>query len=193
MPLSTTLLTTKIFATMALSAAAAGNSNLRPHRVDNYAASSSSYLLQKARPFSSRKLEDNGNQQQQPSIKFSSCVDMKLLPDEYTNANDDTILSYVKSGKLMSTKSYVLFYMCNGDTTCDEDDLYIVDIGTYTKNIASYFVNYEDGICRACNQYSNYCNSNDDGGSSGSYSSYGNNYGNNNNKYGNNNHPTLTL
>ena len=109
---------------------------------------------------------------------------MKLLPDEYTNGGgDDTILSYVKSGKLMSTKSYVLFYMCNGDT-CNEDDLYIVDIGTYTKNIASYFVNYEDGICRACNQYADYCNSNDDGSSSSSsYSSYGNN-----NNYGNNNY-----
>ena len=168
---------------MAVSAAAAGNSNLRPHRVGNNAASSSS-LLQKARPFSSRKLDDNANQQQQPSIKFSSCVDMKLLPDEYTDGGaDDTMLSYVKSGKLMSTKSYVLFYMCNGDT-CDEDDLYIVDIGTYTKNIASYFVNYEDGICRACNQYADYCNSNDDGSSSGSsYSSYGNN-----NNYGNNNY-----
>jgi len=179
---------------MAVSAAAAGNSNLRPHhRVGNNAASSSSSLLQKARPFSSRKLDDNANQQQQPSIKFSSCVDMKVLPDEYTDGGaDDTMLSYVKSGKLMSTKSYVLFYMCNGDT-CDEDDLYIVDIGTYTKNIASYFVNYEDGICRACNQYAAYCNSNDDGSSSGSsyssYSSYGNNYnGNNNNNNGNNNY-----
>eukprot|EP00986_Skeletonema_menzelii_P019948 scaffold29718_cov177-Skeletonema_menzelii.AAC.2 len=62
--------------------------------------------------------------------------------------------------------------MCSGDT-CYEDEEYIVDINTYTKNIASYHANYKDTICQGCNMYADFCSSgNDDGG---------NNYYNNNN------------
>ena len=105
------------------------------------------------------------------SIKFSKCVDIKTLPDNYV-VDDDTVLSNIKGGDMLSAKSYVLFHMCSGDT-CYEDEEYIVDINTYTKNIASYHANYKDTICQGCNMYADFCSSgNDDGG---------NNYYNNNN------------
>ena len=112
-------------------------------------------LLQKARPYS-RKLDEQQQFDGTYSMKFSKCVDIKLLPE---NHDDDSVVSSVKSGTLTSTKSFVLFYMCDGDNTCYEDDLYIVDINTYAKNIASYFANYEDTICNACSKYANFCSS----------------------------------
>ena len=121
-----------------------------------------------------RKLD--GAQQQfdgSTSIKFSKCVDIKTLPNNYV-VDDDTVLSNIKYGDMLSVKSYVLFHLCSGDT-CYEDEEYIVDINTYTKNIASYYANYEETICQACNKYADFCSSgNDDGG---------NNYNNNNYNY----------
>ena len=119
------------------------------------------------------------------SIKFSKCVDIKTLPNNYA-VDDDTTLSNIKNEDTLSVKSYVLFYMCSGDT-CYEDEEYIVDINTFTKNIASYHANYEETICQVCNKYANYCSSgNDDGGNSYSNNYSNNSYSNNNNSYNNN-------
>ena len=134
----------------------------------------SNLLLQKA----SRKLDAEADQQFDgySSIRFSQCVDIKILPDNYA-VDDDAVLSTIRSGKMVSTKSYVLFYMCDG-STCYEDDEYIVDINTFTKNIASYHANYEGSICQACNKYANYCSggSDDDGSANNSYNYNNNNY-----------------
>jgi hypothetical protein len=146
MPLATTPLTSTLAMAATAAAAAADNSRVR--------LGSGNTLLQKA----SRKLDAYQQFDGSSSIRFSKCVDIKTLPDNY-DVDDDTVLSNLKSGDLLSAKSYVLFHMCDGDT-CYEDEEYIVDISTYTKNMASYYANYEGMICQACNKYAaNFCSS----------------------------------
>jgi len=161
LPLATTIGTSSIILTMA--AAASDNSSIRRLNRGNNALPRDP----------SRKLDAAAQFDGSSSIKFSKCVDIKTLPDNY-QVDDDAVVSTIKSGDLVSTKSYVLFHMCTGGT-CYEDEEYIVDINTYTKNIASYYANYEGAICQACNKYADFCSSgNDDGGNS---------YNNNNNYY----------
>lgn len=163
LPLAT--IGTTSIVTMAASAAASDDSSTRR-------LNSGKKLLQKA----SRRLDGDQQFDGSASIKFSQCVDIKTLPYNY-QIDDDTVLSTIRSGKMVSTKSYVLFNMCYGGT-CYEDEEYIVDINTYTKNIASYHVNYQGSICQACNRYADYCSSgNDDGGNNYGYNSNNNNYG----------------
>ena len=161
--LATTIGTSSIILTMA--AAASDNSSIRRLSRGNNA------LLRK--PF--RKLDAAQQFDGSSSIKFSKCVDIKTLPDNY-HVDDDAVASTIKSGDLVSTKSYVLFHMCNGGT-CYEDEEYIVDINTYTNNIASYYANYDGAICQACNKYADFCSSgNDDGGNSYNNNNNYNNY-----------------
>jgi len=169
LPLATTIGTSSIILTMA--AAASDNSSIsRLSRGKN------------ALPRNpSRKLDASQQFDGSSSIKFSKCVDIKTLPDNY-QVDDDAVTSTIKSGDLVSTKSYVLFHMCNGGT-CYEDEEYIVDINTYTKNIASYYANYEGAICQACNKYADFCSSgNDDGGNSYNNNNNYNNYYNGGNR-----------
>ena len=94
------------------------------------------------------------------SIKFSQCVDLKLRSDDLFN--DDTI-GYTKAGQMISTKSYVLFHVCQGDECCYEsdDDLYFVDLPTYVMNMATYHATAKTSYCEACDTYyADFCASN---------------------------------
>lgn len=161
MPLATNtpLTSTLVMVTAAVAAAAAADTS-----IDRLGSANA--LLQKA----SRKLDAYQQFDGSSSIRFSKCVDIKTLPDNY-DVDDDSVLSSMKSGNTLSAKSYVLFHMCDGDT-CYEDEEYIVDINTYTKNMASYYANYEGTICQACNKYA------------ASFCSSGSSNNNNNNYYG---------
>lgn len=151
-------------ASIGSSSTAAADKSSNSRRLGSTSGGSNA-LLRKA----SRKLD--GSSPYQQSIQFSKCVDIKTLPDNY-DFDDDMVISTMKSGDMLSAKSYVIFNWCSGDTSsCDEDEKYIVDINTYTKNIASYFANYEGTICQACNKYADFCSSsgNNDDGNYGEY------------------------
>ena len=99
------------------------------------------------------------------SIKFSSCLDIKTYD---ANLFDDDMIQYVQSGRVVSTKSYVLFHACQ-DADCDDDDeLYIVDLPTYLTSIVEYKAEEMENYCRACEEAEDTCvgddDSNDDGG-----------------------------
>ena len=97
-------------------------------------------LLQKARPYkknaagagSRRRLDQNFQIDVSYSVLFSRCVDIKLLDDDLF---DENVIEYTKAGSLISTKSYALFHVCQGDDCYyeSEDDLFIVDLATYVK------------------------------------------------------------
>ncbi len=112
-------------------------------------------LIQKARRYMkngsshhSRRLEFDGSY----NIQFSQCVDIKLLDDDLFG---DDVIEYTKAGEIISTKSYVLFHVCQ-DGDCgsgSEDDLYLLDLSTYVKNMASYHASTKSAYCDACDTY----------------------------------------
>ena len=123
-------------------------------------------LLKKARPYKRgsntgrRNLEEveiDGSY----SIKFSQCVDVKTFDEDLF---DENIVSYVQSGQIVSSHSYVLFHVCQGDN-CYYDgdaDIYIVDLATYLTNVAQYHANKRANYCEACGEFEDYCIAEDD-------------------------------
>ena len=119
-------------------------------------------LLQRARPYkksgnTSRRLEGDFEIDGSYSIKFSQCVDIKTVDE---NLFDENLISYVQAGQVVSTKSYVLFHVCQNNNCYYEsdDDLYIVDLPTYLSNVAMYYANQRTNYCEACNEFQDYCN-----------------------------------
>ena len=101
------------------------------------------------------------------SIQFSSCLDIKTYD---ANLFDEDIIQYVKSGRVVSTKSYVLFYACEDE--CDDDDLYIVDLPTYLTSIVEYKAEEMENYCRACEEAEDIC-VDDDNYNDGNYTDDG--------------------
>mmetsp|Transcript_21692 Transcript_21692/g.39847 ORF Transcript_21692/g.39847 Transcript_21692/m.39847 type:complete len:190 (+) Transcript_21692:83-652(+) len=125
-------------------------------------------LLKKARPYkkknaakdtSTRRLDGDEDFEIDGSynLKFSQCVDLKTYDEDLF---DEDIVSYVQAGQVVSTSSYVLFHVCQGDYCYyDADtDLYIVDLPTYLTNVATYHANKRTDYCEQCEEFEDYCN-----------------------------------
>jgi hypothetical protein len=117
-------------------------------------------LLHKARPYKSssshRRVEDENenNFDGNYNLQFAQCVDVKLLDNDLFS---DDVIEYTKAGEIISTKSYVLFHVCQ-QGACDsasEDDLYLLDLSTYVMNVASYHASVKGDYCNACDTYYN--------------------------------------
>lgn len=120
-------------------------------------------LLQKARPYNRRtnrgissrrhlEVELDGSY----NIQFSQCVDVKLRDDDLFQ---DEVVSYVQDGEIVSTKSYILFHLCQ-DNECfyeSDDDLYMVDLASYLMNVAKYHATKRTNYCNSCSSYVDYC------------------------------------
>mmetsp|Transcript_33386 Transcript_33386/g.76222 ORF Transcript_33386/g.76222 Transcript_33386/m.76222 type:complete len:523 (+) Transcript_33386:77-1645(+) len=91
------------------------------------------------------------------SLEFSQCIDVQTTDEDLF---DEDIIGYAKAGQVVSTKSYVLFHVCTDDTCYldAEDDLYMVDLGTYLANIATYHANKRTDFCEQCERNDEYCN-----------------------------------
>ena len=117
-------------------------------------------LMHKARPYKSsssrrRVEEDNENNfDGSYNLQFGQCVDVKLLDNDLFN---DDVIEYTKAGSIISTKSYVLFHVCQ-QGACDsasEDDLYLLDLSSYVQYVASYHASVKGDYCTACDTYYN--------------------------------------
>jgi len=124
-------------------------------------------LLKKAIPYrkggKSRHLQEQNNEiDGSYNLKFSQCVDIKTL-DENLFGND--MISYAQAGQVVSSRSFVLFHVCQGSNCYyeSEDDLYIVDLATYMKNVAVFHASKRRNYCNACNQFADSCNADVDG------------------------------
>jgi hypothetical protein len=141
------------------------NRNLR--RADDPAIQT---LLQRARPYYKQTLQrrqlDDVQFDGSYSLKFSQCLDVQTYNEDLF---DQDILEYSSSGKVVSVKSYVLFYVCQTNVDCDYDaddvDLYLVDLQTYLSSAAKYRANIRNDYCEACDEFEDYCNpQQEDGG-----------------------------
>mmetsp|Transcript_12669 Transcript_12669/g.27538 ORF Transcript_12669/g.27538 Transcript_12669/m.27538 type:complete len:503 (+) Transcript_12669:218-1726(+) len=125
-------------------------------------AASTQSLLQKARPYKqqptlhSRHLDQNFQPDGSYNIQFSQCVDMKLFDGDLFG---EDVIAYSQSGQLVSTKSYVLFHVCQEEDCYyeSEDDLYLVDLPTYLASVGLYHVNARNDYCEACAEFEEYC------------------------------------
>ena len=99
------------------------------------------------------------------SIKFSSCLDIKTYNSDLF---DDDIIAYVKSGKVVSAKSYVLFHACQ-EEECSDDDLYIVDLSTYLTSVVGYRADEKENYCAACEEAEGMCFGDDEMDDAGTY------------------------
>mmetsp|Transcript_4744 Transcript_4744/g.10251 ORF Transcript_4744/g.10251 Transcript_4744/m.10251 type:complete len:525 (-) Transcript_4744:145-1719(-) len=120
-------------------------------------------LLKKARPYkkanAGRKLEGQQDAVELDgsySVKFSQCVDVRTKSEDLFS---DELIAYAQSGSVVSSKSFVLFHVCQGDNCYYEsdDDLYIVDLGTYLANVATYHADKRQNFCEACEQFQDTC------------------------------------
>ncbi|KAL9188684.1 hypothetical protein ACHAXT_007062 [Thalassiosira profunda] len=119
-------------------------------------------LLQQAQPYKKsgaahRRLDQNFQVDGSYSLKFSQCVDVKLYDRDLF---DENVVSYTKKGQIISTKSYALVHVCQGDNCYyeSEDDLYLIPLSTYVMNAASYHATVQSSYCDACDTYYNsYC------------------------------------
>ena len=111
-----------------------------------------------ARKVSQRRAEENEFEiTGQYNLQFSECIDIKTYDEDLF---DEDLVAYAQSGQIVAAKSYVLFHVCT-DETCyldGEDDLYMVDLGTYLTNVASYHANKRNDYCEQCERFDEYCN-----------------------------------
>ena len=134
----------------------------------------------------SRKLDEN-NYMANYSIKFNTCVDLKVknveqLQEEMNEQqeqqengnynggyqNQNSLTSMLKSGDVVSQKSYVIFNICQSSECYYSEDssrnTYIVDIGTFVGAMSQYLPATQDQFCEQCEKNEDYC-----------YGNYGNN------------------
>lgn len=78
----------------------------------------------------------------------------------------DSLIEYVRSGRVVSTKSYVLFHACQDEDDCGDDDLYVVDLNTYLAAVVGYKSKTVENYCRACEEAEEMCVG-DDGAAAG--------------------------
>jgi hypothetical protein len=133
-------------------------SNLRINSSSDPALSRA--LLSKASPYNRRRAQDNEQAAALDgsySLKFSSCVDVKLYDDEFANSE---YADQIAAGTVTPTKSYVIFHVCT-DQTCGYegvDDLYIVDLASYLGTVATYHAEKSGKYCEACGEFEDVCN-----------------------------------
>lgn len=129
-------------------------------------------LLKKAVPYkksgaknTARKLDQNEFEiTGDYAIKFAECVDLKIYDEDlFENENDNgqSMVNYVKEGQITPVKNVVLFHVCQMNSDCgleSDDNLWVVDLGTYVGAMSKHFANERTDFCEQCNEFDDYCN-----------------------------------
>ena len=106
-----------------------------------------------------RLLEGYARVSAQSSLQFNKCVSLKTEPsnDEVFYSEDN--ISYAQRGAIVSTKSFVMFNVCETDY-CDangNDNLYMIDLQTYLSSTMGYFPKRREMYCDTCMYSQKYC------------------------------------
>ena len=108
--------------------------------------------------------EDNNNKFELTamySFNFDKCVSVRTEPSDAGEIIFDANLEqYASKGEIVPQKSFILFNVCK-TKYCDyykaDDNLFMIDIGTYMAAIADYYVARTEAYCDACVDSYNYC------------------------------------
>lgn len=111
-----------------------------------------------------RILQENNNKFELTamySFNFDKCVSVRTEPSDAGEIIFDANLEqYASKGEIVPQKSYILFNVCK-TKYCDyyksDDNLFMIDIGTYMAAIADYYVSRHEAYCDACVDSYNYC------------------------------------
>ena len=95
------------------------------------------------------------------SFNFDKCVSVRTEPSDAGEIIFDANLEqYASKGEIVPQKSYILFNVCK-TKYCDyyksDDNLFMIDIGTYMAAIADYYVSRHEAYCDACVDSTTYC------------------------------------
>lgn len=95
------------------------------------------------------------------SFSFDKCVSLRTEPTDAGEIIFDANLEpYTSKGEIVAEKSYILFNVCK-TKYCDyykaDDNLFMIDIGTYMAAIADYYVSRREAYCDACIDSATYC------------------------------------
>ena len=95
------------------------------------------------------------------SFNFDKCVSIRTEPSDAGEIIfDATLEQYASKGEIVPAKSYILFNVCK-TKYCDyykaDDNLFMIDIGTYMAAIADYYVSRHEAYCDACVDSTTYC------------------------------------
>jgi hypothetical protein len=95
------------------------------------------------------------------SFNFDKCVSIRTEPSDAGEIIfDATLEQYASKGEIIPAKSYILFNVCK-TKYCDyykaDDNLFMIDIGTYMAAIADYYVSRHEAYCDACVDSTTYC------------------------------------
>jgi hypothetical protein len=95
------------------------------------------------------------------SFQFDTCVSLRTEPSDAGEIIFDADLEqYASKGEIVSQMSYILFNVCK-TKYCEyyksDDNLFMIDIGTYMSAIADYYVSRHEAYCSACVDSYNYC------------------------------------
>jgi len=87
------------------------------------------------------------------SVKFEKC--------QFVKAYDDDLADDQDSATVLATKRFVIFRLCPDDdcSTCNYNyGEYMVDLETYLGSTVEYFQDYQENMCKACEECGNYEN-----------------------------------
>lgn len=95
------------------------------------------------------------------TFNFDKCVSIRTEPSDAGEIIfDATLEQYASKGEIVPAKSYILFNVCK-TKYCDyykaDDNLFMIDIGTYMAAIADYYVSRHEAYCDACVDSTTYC------------------------------------
>jgi hypothetical protein len=95
------------------------------------------------------------------SFQFDTCVSLTTEPDDAGQIIFDATLEiYATKGEIVPQTSFVLFNVCK-TKYCDyyeaDDNLYMIDVGTYMSSIADFYVQRRKEYCTACKNSLQYC------------------------------------
>lgn len=90
------------------------------------------------------------------SVKFKSCINIET--EDYDLLLDN-IVGYAKKNIVSSTRSYVLFDLCeSGNCATGTDNTFMVDLNTYIQATIDNGPAEREKTCEACQEYANTCN-----------------------------------
>lgn len=93
-------------------------------------------------------------------VQFRSCVPVET---ENYNLLLDNLVEYTKEGVLKSIKDYVLFDLCSSGECNDDDNVFMVDLGTFITATIDHGPSEREKTCEACKTYEDACASAGDG------------------------------
>jgi len=124
------------------------------------ASEARSNLMSKAVKVNGSRMLDDAIITGSKSIQFDQCVSVTTQPYNNNIFYNEYNLQAAQNGAIQSQKSFVIFNVCETDSECaysSQNNLYMVDLGTYVRATMPYLPTKESRYCSVCEMSEEYC------------------------------------